>query len=103
MLPAPGWQCVPPASGAKSRCEYPLENEETRHTTLHRALAQLGALPRTYFFTLHDLLCSTKVCGAVIPGTNILAFRDVMHLTPAGSHYLAPFLCSFLTQHSLMP
>jgi hypothetical protein len=104
MLPAPGPQCVPTPfdQSAFRKCEVPVAEEVNRHEHQNKVLTILGSQPLTYFFNFHNLLCTSQVCGAFVPGTDILAYRDVMHLTQSGSLYLSPFICAFLTQHSLM-
>jgi hypothetical protein len=105
ILPVPGPKCVPTSFDPQAfrACEVLQEEEVKTHNTLNDALTELGGLTRTYLFSYHDLMCDGQLCGAFIPGTNILAYRDQMHLTQAASHYLAPFLCKFLTTHGLMP
>ena len=60
------------------------------------AEAAWAGLGDVAFFRAFDLFCADGVCGAQIPGTDVLGVVDYGHLTTAGSLYVAPFLSCFL-------
>ena len=81
----------PPSSWATRRCSTPCPAAEA-------AWAGLGDVA---FFRAFDLFCAGGVCGAQIPGTDVLGVVDYGHLTTAGSLYVAPFLTCFLESRNL--
>ena len=71
----------------------------------HATLRRLGrALPRTHFYSPHDLFCDGVAghCGPYVPGTSALAIYDRHHLSDTGSLYLWPHLCAFLWDAGLL-
>ena len=66
------------------------------------AEALQDAFPTDVFvYDLSALLCTAEPggnrrCGALVPGTNTMAYYNLDHLMRAGSMYLWPYLCSFL-------
>ena len=65
------------------------------------AEAAWAGLGDVAFFRAFDLFCAGGVCGAQIPGTDVLGVVDYGHLTTAGSLYVAPFLTCFLEARNL--
>jgi len=45
--------------------------------------------------------CYRDHCGPFIPGTDVMAYRDLHHLNDEGSKFLAPFICAFFQDHAL--
>jgi hypothetical protein len=58
---------------------------------------------KAHFFMTYDLFCDDAQCGAYIPGTAEVSLYDRDHLSSSGSHYLGPFICSFLNERNLLP
>jgi len=74
------------------------------HDAVQRAYTELAAsLPDVYYFDLRPLLCDGVWCGAVVPGTEDIAFLDTHHISSAGALYLAPFINCFLESQGLLP
>eukprot|EP00930_Biecheleria_cincta_P035492 TRINITY_DN24410_c0_g1_i1.p1 TRINITY_DN24410_c0_g1~~TRINITY_DN24410_c0_g1_i1.p1 ORF type:complete len:735 (-),score=101.54 TRINITY_DN24410_c0_g1_i1:115-2319(-) len=48
-------------------------------------------------WNFNDQFCNETHCSSLIPSTSLVA-RDECHLTPAGSFYLWPYFCSFLSE-----
>lgn len=121
ILPSPGVSCMPTyldpsaplrcqvlrSSGSKDMknlkdksvqvCTERAEHVVEMYTNLTKSKS------RTHFFNHHDLFCDAHECGAFVPGSRTLAFYDTSHLTEAGSHYLAPYVCDFFHSHNLFP
>ena len=57
------------------------------------------------FFDLFDFFCEPGrgICGGVIPGTDIIAYQDNVHLSKAASLYLWPFFCDVLVAAGVFP
>jgi len=98
-----GNDCIPTyfKPDAASKCEKPLETSRMKTKAVMQALATLP--PAVVVFNHHDLFCDDRVCGAFVPGTKTLAFADSSHFTDAAQRYLAPYLCSFLSSHDMLP
>jgi len=98
-----GQNCIPTyfKPDAASKCESSLEASRFETGVVMRALAALP--PGIVVFDHHDLFCDDRVCGGFVPGTKTLAFADSSHFTDAAQRYLAPYLCSFLSSHDMLP
>jgi len=95
----PGVECVPTAlqPDAWKKCQVPLwkaKHKNNGYNEVGRGLAK--RLPGVFFFDYMPLLCSDKMCGAFIPGSNTLLNWDGGHITVAGSKYLWPWFCTVL-------
>ena len=96
---------------AAVNCEIPYESAKRpwdyRDITERWARADAFAMTwndTAYHLKLFDLFCAPHegTCGAVVPGTAIPAYDDKIHLSHAGSLYLAPFLCASLNNWGLL-
>jgi hypothetical protein len=109
ILPTQGVNCIPSTWNpyAASACQISAAwLEAHKSKTYDATLAELESRPGLLLYTsrmLNDILCDDDgMCGAFIPGTNVLMSYDGVHLTAAASNYLGPFLCSFFAKHNLI-
>jgi len=105
-LRARGLWCVPTllSPNASRRCDRPKQQVMQLMAPWRNMLSDLAKQHRDiYFFDYLDLFCDDNTCGAMIPGTRTLGFFDTSHLTEAGSHYLWPYIRSFLKRSGLLP
>ena len=57
-----------------------------------RLSAFAASTPGVAFLNAHDFLCDGDGCGPFIPGSAVLAYNDLNHLTAEGSFSLWPYL-----------
>ena len=88
------WENLPTCHRTPTRCESPY-GKYGRHADAKELATHVEGL---IFFDLYDFFCEPGrgICGGVIPGTDIIAYQDNVHLTKAGSLYLWPFFCDAL-------
>jgi len=102
-LKVPSGVCKPtplmPNAGRK--CELSQEDMDANRLYFREQLAILARGPGVLFFDPFHLFCGHGKCGALIPGTNKLAYFGRDHWSTAGSLYVWPFLCSFLSKNGL--
>lgn len=93
---ARGPSCVPTTAvpNVDSKCFMSKTEVEREFAPLYQVWADLANSTGTFFFDYYQLFCTGETCSAMIPGTNALAYADSNHLTPAGSYYLWPYMCT---------
>ncbi|CAK0896961.1 unnamed protein product [Prorocentrum cordatum] len=101
------WPDVPTKCGnnglpadLRSHC-FP-NRQDVMNSTITLRLRELQRTSSLLLFEYRDLFCHGDICMPFIPGSNVMAYEDASHLTPAGSRYVAPFLCEFLKKHGLL-
>jgi len=101
-LPRFGLDCSTPATTAL--CER--NRSEAMSTTRLKRIKFFTDFARerrnTYYFSAAELFCTNKLCGAYIPGTSVLAYKDLDHWTTEASLYVAPFLHCFMESKNLI-
>ena len=95
------WENLPTCHRTPTRCEYPY-GKFTQHADAKALAAQVEGM---VFFDLFDFFCEPGrgICGGVIPGTDIIAYQDNVHLSKAASLYLWPFFCDVLVAAGVFP
>jgi len=103
-LPSSGSACKPTPfrPNAARACMLNRTQVETSRSLLNQQHDALMKEPGVIVFDPSLLFCGWDTCGALIPGTNKLAYVDRHHWNPAGSLYVSPFLCSFLSEHGVV-
>jgi hypothetical protein len=70
------------------------------------AQAFADAHPGVFFFRAFSLFCTDttpdSTCGALVPGTPLVAYVDTEHIGRAGAVYIATFLCSAMHRWGLL-
>lgn len=92
-----GTQCR--RATTRADCDYEYPSGRTQWHEYHQMQQQLAtAHPHIHTFDVWPLMCDTTayVCGAAIPGTNIIGIFDADHFTEDGALYLEPHLCAAL-------
>jgi len=106
VLKKKGSECVGTAFQPQEarECDINATASELSYRSMADSYARLGRkLTGTLFFDAHRLLCDGAVCGARIPGTDVIGFSDAHHVSEAGSGYLAQFLCPALASLGWLP
>ena len=88
-------------ASAATRHDCDVDEADAAPPGMAAAEAAWAGLGDVAFFRAFDLFCAGGVCGAQIPGTDVLGVVDYGHLTTAGSLYVAPFLTCFLEARNL--
>jgi len=99
-LPVSAKLCMPTPfmPNAPKKCVFDRQEAVGTRSYLRQQLQALAQDPRVLFFDPFPLFCERYTCGALIPGTNTIAYFDENHWNVAGSLYVWPFLCSFLSE-----
>ena len=83
------WRCH--RSHASARAAWPSDHRVHGQTFA----AEFG---NVFYLSLGEFFCtgsaSNAVCGAHVPGTDVVAYEDEGHLKLIGNVYLSPYLCS---------
>mmetsp|Transcript_74860 Transcript_74860/g.124323 ORF Transcript_74860/g.124323 Transcript_74860/m.124323 type:complete len:760 (+) Transcript_74860:89-2368(+) len=105
-LPDQGQSCVPTLfhRNVTGKCELPVQKAREVISPVLQTLKKFTeGRPAIALFEYQDVLCDDRTCGAFVPGTKTLQFYDTIHLTEAGSLYLAPYISYFLNSHDMFP
>merc|ERR1712048_169549 len=97
-LPDKGYRCVLQDEPCRIGKELASKGVEPLRTVARNMLK----FTDTYLFSYFDLFCNDTSCNAKVPGTDTMGMADDNHLTLAGSLYLWPYVCSFLSSRRLL-
>ena len=97
--------CLPSglSSGGLSPCGIDWQSALSDSSLVRQAYQRLVMEEGIFLFDTLGLFCGADgVCGPFIPGTDIVAYSDYNHLTPAGADYSAPFWCAFFRNSGIL-
>jgi hypothetical protein len=105
-LPAEADYCIPSemSPDAGDRCKVQTTPQEVDALADHVSGRELAQEEGTFFMPIVSHFCDEDLtsCGAIIPGTETMAYHDDEHLSTAGALYLWPFLCDFFSSNGLL-
>ena len=105
-LPVEADYCIPSelSPNAGDRCTTQTSPEAVDALVDHVAGRELAQEEGTFFMPIVPYFCDEGLtsCGAMVPGSETMAYVDDEHLSTAGALYLWPFLCDFFSNNGLL-